>query len=159
MNSNPATIMTDKDIADKVYMEPLNENFLRKVLAIEKPDAILPSLGGQTGLNLAVKIAETGYLDREGIELIGCNLDTIKKAEDRELFKQLMHKLNEPTPSSKSIETIEGALEFAEEIGYPVIVSRLHSWWNRWRYCQRSLRARNCSEVRSAKLTYHSMLN
>lgn len=122
MNSNPATIMTDKDIADKIYMEPLNENFLRKVLAIEKPDAILPSLGGQTGLNLAVKIAETGYLDREGIELIGCNLDTIKKAEDRELFKQLMHQLDEPTPPSKSIETIEGALEFADEIGYPVIV-------------------------------------
>lgn len=122
MNSNPATIMTDKEIADKVYMEPLNENFLRKVLAMEKPDAILPSLGGQTALNLAVKIAETGYLDKEGIELIGCNLDTIKKAEDRELFKQLMIQLNEPVPPSKTLNSISDAIEFADTIGYPVIV-------------------------------------
>jgi carbamoyl-phosphate synthase large subunit len=122
INSNPATIMTDKDIADVVYMEPLNEKFLRKVLAIERPDAILPSLGGQTGLNLAVEIAETGHLEKEGIELIGCNLETIKKAEDRLLFKNLMEEMKIPTPESTIIENMEEAFAFSEKIGYPLIV-------------------------------------
>jgi carbamoyl-phosphate synthase large subunit len=122
INSNPATIMTDKSMADKVYMEPLTEEYLVKVLAKEKPDSVLASLGGQTGLNLAVSAAEKGLLEKANVNLIGCNLTTIKNAEDRELFKQVLLDLNEPTPESLSVNTLEDALGFSKVIGYPIIV-------------------------------------
>ena len=122
INSNPATIMTDQDLADKVYMEPLQPEFVKKIIYQEKPDAILPTLGGQTALNLALNLAREGFLDKENVRLLGVNLKTIEEAEDRELFKQLMAKLGEPTPESKTVETLEQALEFAAQIGYPLII-------------------------------------
>ncbi len=122
INSNPATIMTDQEMADKVYIEPLTVESLTKILYKEKPDGILPTLGGQTGLNLAVKIAETGVLDQLGIELLGTNLETIKKAEDRKLFRKLMHEIGEPVPDSVIVTTEKEALNFSYQIGYPIII-------------------------------------
>lgn len=122
INSNPATIMTDKELADKVYLEPLQPEFIKKIIYLEKPDAVLPTLGGQTGLNLALELAREGFFEKEGVKLLGVNLKTIEDAEDRELFKQLMAKLGEPTPESKTIETMEQALVFANHTGYPLIV-------------------------------------
>lgn len=121
-NSNPATIMTDDTIADTVYMEPLTVDFLTKIIRKEQPDAILPTLGGQTGLNMAVQLEETGILAEYEIELLGTSLDAIQQAEDREKFRTLMKELNEPVPDSQIVTTVEGALEFAEEIGFPLIV-------------------------------------
>ncbi|UFU00967.1 carbamoyl-phosphate synthase large subunit [Radiobacillus kanasensis] len=121
-NSNPATIMTDDTIADTVYMEPLTVDFLTKIIRKEQPDAILPTLGGQTGLNMAVQLEETGILAEYEIELLGTSLDAIQQAEDREKFRTLMRELNEPVPDSQIVTTVEGALEFAEEIGFPLIV-------------------------------------
>ena len=122
VNSNPATIMTDKEIADKVYMEPLTLEFVSKVIRKERPDALLPTLGGQVGLNLAVELHKSGVLDRYGVELLGTKLSSIEQAEDRELFRNLMNELNEPVPESDIITTVEEAYEFVREIGYPVIV-------------------------------------
>jgi carbamoyl-phosphate synthase large subunit len=122
VNSNPATIMTDLNIADKVYLEPLNLAFLERVIKQEKPDGLLPTLGGQVGLNLAVALAEAGILDREGVELLGTPLIAIKKAEDREQFKATMKAIGEPVPPSEIVNTVEQALEFARQNGYPVIV-------------------------------------
>lgn len=122
INSNPATIMTDKEIADQVYLEPLSLEFLQKIIAKENPDAILPTLGGQTGLNLAAQLAETDFFKSQNIELLGCNLETIKKAEDRDLFKNLMQEIEEPIPPSAIVQTQQEALEFAKEIGYPLII-------------------------------------
>lgn len=122
VNSNPATIMTDKDIADRVYIEPLTIEFLEEIIAKEKPDGILATLGGQAGLNLAVKIAEKGLLEKYGVELLGTSLEAIKKAEDRELFKETMQKLGEPIPESIIVEDVASAVEFANDIGYPIIV-------------------------------------
>ena len=122
VNSNPATIMTDTEIADIVYMEPLTKEFLSKIIRKERPDAVLPSLGGQTGLNLVVELAESGILEECGVEILGTDLASIKKAEDRDLFRKLMVELDEPTPESVIATTIEEAVDFANEIGYPVIV-------------------------------------
>lgn len=122
VNSNPATIMTDKETAHKVYIEPLTVEFLLKIIHKEKPDGILPTLGGQTALNLAVKLEEGGHLSRLGVELLGCRVDTIQKAEDRKLFKELMVEIGEPVPDSKIIHTIDEALDFANQIGYPLII-------------------------------------
>lgn len=122
VNSNPATIMTDKETAHKVYIEPLTEDFLTRILYKERPDGILPTLGGQTALNLAVSLEEKGILKKLGVELLGCQVETIKKAEDRKLFKELMIQIGEPVPDSAIVHTVEEAQAFARRIGFPVIV-------------------------------------
>ena len=122
VNSNPATIMTDTHIADRVYIEPLTPEFLAEIIAKEKPDGLLATLGGQAGLNLAVQLAESGVLKEHGVELLGTPLSAIKQAEDRELFKETMEKLGEPIPESTIVEDVPSAVEFANGIGYPVIV-------------------------------------
>lgn len=122
VNSNPATIMTDSEIADKVYIEPLTPEFVTSIIRKERPDALLPTLGGQTGLNLAVELAKSGVLEELGVEILGTKLSAIEQAEDRDLFRTLMNELNEPVPPSAIIHTLEEAYVFVEEIGYPVIV-------------------------------------
>lgn len=122
INANPATIMTDPDVADSTYIEPLTPEFAEKVIIKEKPDAILPTLGGQTALNLAKALYEQGILERHGVELIGANYDAIQKGEDRQLFQQAMEKIGIATPKGKMVGTLEQALEFAQEIGYPAII-------------------------------------
>lgn len=121
-NSNPATIMTDETVADIVYMNPLTADFLKKIIRKERPCAILPTLGGQTGLNLAVELEREGILKRYGIKLLGTSLEAIEKAEDREKFRTLMKQLNEPVPPSEIVTSVEEAVEFVKEIGYPIIV-------------------------------------
>lgn len=122
LNSNPATIMTDKEIADKVYIEPINIEIVEQILAAEKPDSMLATLGGQTGLNLAMELHEKGILKKYCVSLLGTDADAIKKAEDRDEFKKTMIDIEEPIPSSKVVNTVEDAVEFAANIGYPVIV-------------------------------------
>ena len=122
VNSNPATIMTDKDIADEVYIEPLTVPVLKKIIEKEKPDSILPTLGGQAGLNLAMEIAETGFLEEHGCRLIGTTSETIKKAEDRLEFKETMEKIGEPCAPSLVVENVEDGIAFTNEIGYPVVL-------------------------------------
>ena len=122
VNSNPATIMTDPDIADHVYIEPLTAEVIERIIEKEKPDAILPNLGGQMGLNLSMELARSGFLDRSGVRLLACKPDTIDRAEDRQLFKDTMEKLHQPIIPSKVVEDLDDALDFAEVIGYPVIV-------------------------------------
>ena len=122
VNSNPATIMTDTHIADKVYVEPMTPEVLERVIEKEKPDSILPNLGGQTGLNLAMALARSGFLEKAGVRLLGARPETIDRAEDRQLFKDTMEKLGEPCIPSKVVENLPDALSFAQEIGYPVIV-------------------------------------
>jgi carbamoyl-phosphate synthase large subunit len=122
VNSNPATIMTDKETAHKVYIEPLTKEFLLKIIHKEKPDGLLPTLGGQTALNLAVKLEEEGHLKRLGVQLLGCKVDTIQKAEDRKLFKELMQLIGEPVPDSRIVTSVHESLEFANKIGYPLII-------------------------------------
>ena len=122
VNSNPATIMTDVEIADKVYMEPLTLEFIANIIRKERPDALLPTLGGQTGLNMAVELDEAGILKEYKVELLGTKLTSIQQAEDRDLFRQLMAELNQPVPESDIIHTVGEALSFAAEIGYPLIV-------------------------------------
>ncbi|WP_042144960.1 carbamoyl-phosphate synthase large subunit [Paucisalibacillus sp. EB02] len=121
-NSNPATIMTDQTVADKVYMEPLTVEFLTKIIRKEQPDALLPTLGGQTGLNLAVALDKTGILEQYNVKLLGTSLEAIEKAEDREKFRELMVVLGEPVPESRIVNTVEDAVDFAEKIGFPLIV-------------------------------------
>lgn len=122
INSNPATIMTDADMADRVYIEPLTADFVAEVIRKELPDGLLATLGGQVGLNMAVKLAEQGVLAEYGVQLLGTPLEAIKKAEDRELFKETMQSIGQPVPESAIIEAVEDALAFAGQIGYPVIV-------------------------------------
>ncbi|MCC8125800.1 MAG: carbamoyl-phosphate synthase large subunit [Clostridiales bacterium] len=122
LNSNPATIMTDKDIADHVYIEPLTVEVVERLIELEKPDSILPTMGGQAGLNLAMELAETGFLEEHNVRLIGTTPLTIKKAEDRELFKETMEKIGEPVAMSDIVETVEDGLRIADEIGYPVVL-------------------------------------
>ncbi|MBD1379961.1 carbamoyl-phosphate synthase large subunit [Metabacillus arenae] len=122
VNSNPATIMTDTEIADQVYIEPLTLEFVTHIIRKERPDAILPTLGGQTGLNLAVELAEAGVLEECNVEVLGTKLSAIKQAEDRELFRDLMNELSEPVPESEIIHTLDEAKSFVEQVGYPVIV-------------------------------------
>ena len=122
VNSNPATIMTDADTADAVYIEPLTVAFLEQVIAKERPDGLLPSLGGQTGLNLAYELAEAGVLDKYNVELLGTPLTSIKKAEDRDLFKATMQKIGQPVPESVICNNIQEARAFRDSVGYPLIV-------------------------------------
>ena len=122
VNSNPATIMTDKAMADKIYIEPLNLDIVKRIIEIEKPDSILSTLGGQTGLTLSMQLAKEGFLESHGVKLLGANPETIDKAEDRQIFKDTMLSIGEPCIPSKVVETVEDALNYAEEILYPVIV-------------------------------------
>ena len=122
VNSNPATIMTDPGVADITYLEPLTVEVLERIIAKERPDGLLATLGGQTGLNLAVALADSGVLDRYNVRLLGTPLEAIKTAEDREAFKQLLIKIGEPVPESVTAHTVDEAIAFAERIGYPVIV-------------------------------------
>jgi carbamoyl-phosphate synthase large subunit len=122
INSNPATIMTDSAIADRVYIEPLTVEFAKRVIFKERPDAILGSLGGQTGLNLVVELAKDGILDEFGVEVLGTDIDAINQAEDRERFRSLMQELNEPVPESAICHTIEDAVNFAASEGYPLVI-------------------------------------
>lgn len=122
INSNPATIMTDTAIADKVYMEPLNLEYVAKIIRYERPDAIVPGLGGQTGLNLAVQLAKKGVLDECQVEILGTSFESIEMAEDRELFKELCESLGEPVLPSKIANTMDEGIAAAEEIGYPVVL-------------------------------------
>src|SRR5690625_2568520 len=121
-NSNPATIMTDYTVADRVYMEPLTVEFLKKIIQKERPDALLPTLGGQTGLNLAIELNDLGVLEQFNVKLLGTSLEAIQQAEDREKFRDLMDELNEPVPPSDIVTNVEDAVAFAETIGYPIIV-------------------------------------
>lgn len=122
VNSNPATIMTDANMADRVYIEPLTPEFLAEVLKKERPDGLLPTLGGQVGLNLALELSEMGVLAALGVELLGTQLETIKKAEDRELFRTMLQEIGEPVPASVIASNLTEAVRFAREIGYPVVV-------------------------------------
>lgn len=122
INSNPATIMTDTNMADKVYIEPISLDFVAQIIRQEKPDGLLPTLGGQTGLNMAVELAKSGVLDQENVKLLGTQLNAIERAEDRDLFRDLMRELEQPVPDSAIVTTVAQAVDFASEIGYPIIV-------------------------------------
>jgi len=122
VNSNPATIMTDKDIADKVYIEPLTVEVLQKIIEVEKPDSLLPNMGGQAGLNLGMELAESGFLDEHGVKLLGTTAETIRNAEGRQEFKEMMERIGEPCAPSELVENIEDGAAFAEKIGYPVVL-------------------------------------
>lgn len=122
VNNNPATIMTDQTFADSIYFEPLTVDVLEMIIQKEKPDGLLATLGGQTGLNLAFQLSEHGILDKYNVKLLGSSIESIKKGEDREAFRQLMYELNEPVPESKIVHVVEEAVQFAEEIGFPIIV-------------------------------------
>ncbi|HBR29912.1 MAG TPA: carbamoyl-phosphate synthase large subunit, partial [Firmicutes bacterium] len=122
VNSNPATIMTDREIADRVYIEPLTLEFLERIIEKERPDGLLPTMGGQTGLNLAFQLSKAGILKRCGVTLLGTPLRSISQAEDREQFRSLMREINEPVPASTIVADVDEALRFAEATGYPVIV-------------------------------------
>lgn len=122
INSNPATIMTDSTIADRVYIEPITLDFAKRVIYKERPDAILGSLGGQTGLNLVVELHEDGILDEYGVEILGTDLQAINRAEDRELFRALMQEIDEPVPESTIVHSVEEAVQFCATLGYPVVV-------------------------------------
>lgn len=122
VNSNPATIMTDREIADKIYIEPLKVEVIEKIIKKERPDSLIAGMGGQTGLNLAVELNDNGILDKYNVKVIGTSITSIKKGEDRELFKNLMEKINQPIIESSIVTNLEDGLEFAMQIGYPVIV-------------------------------------
>jgi carbamoyl-phosphate synthase large subunit len=122
VNSNPATIMTDTEMADSVYIEPLAVEFLEKIVARERPDGLLPTLGGQTGLNLATQLYEEGILEKYGVQLLGTPITAIRDAEDREFFKRLMQRIGEPVPESVTVNDVESAVEFAKEMGFPLII-------------------------------------
>ncbi len=122
VNSNPATIMTDKDIADKVYIEPLTVKVLEQIIEKEKPDSILPTLGGQAGLNLGMELEESGFLSAHGVTLLGTTAATIRNAEGRQEFKDLMERIGEPCAASKVVENVEDGIAFTNQIGYPVVL-------------------------------------
>ena len=122
VNSNPATIMTDEGIADVVYIEPLTVEVLTRIIESERPDGVLPTLGGQTGLNLAVDLADAGVLDRYDVRLLGTPLEAIRNAEDRDRFRQLLLDIGEPAPPSDTVSSMEEALQAAEELGLPLVV-------------------------------------
>mgnify|MGYP000914539319 FL=1 len=122
VNSNPATVMTDPEFADRTYIEPITPEVVEKIIASERPDAILPTIGGQTGLNTAVALAQSGVLKKYGVKLIGASLEAIKKAEDRQLFKDAMKNIGIDLPKSKNVYSVEEALEVIEEIGFPAIL-------------------------------------
>ncbi len=120
VNSNPATIMTDPEIADRTYVEPLTKEYLEQIIAVERPQALLPTVGGQTGLNLAVELAESGILEKYGVELIGASLRAIKVAEDRLWFKDAIRKVGLDVPASALVNNAQEGLKLADQLGYPV---------------------------------------
>ena len=122
VNSNPATIMTDKDIADEVYIEPLTVKVLEQIIEKEKPDSILPTLGGQAGLNLGMELDESGFLKSHNVKLLGTTAETIRKAEDRQEFKDTMERIGEPCAASLVVHNVQDGVEFANKIGYPVVL-------------------------------------
>ena len=122
LNSNPATIMTDPEFADRTYVEPMSAEVVEKILVAERPDALLPTLGGQTALNLAIEVAESGALERHGVRLIGADVAVIQKAEDRKLFKEAMTRIGLDVPRSVNVESLEEARAFADEMGFPLII-------------------------------------
>ena len=122
INSNPATIMTDKTVADRIYVEPITAEFVEKVIAKERPDSLLAGMGGQTALNLAVELTEKGILEKYGVRVIGTSVESIKKGEDREIFRETMEKIGEPCIESEIVESLEHGRDVAKEIGYPVVV-------------------------------------
>ena len=122
VNSNPATIMTDTHMADKLYVEPLTPEVLKNIIRKERPDSMLATLGGQTGLNLAMELHEQGFLKEMNVKLLGTDIESIKKSEDRELFKETMQSIGEPVIESDIVNDVDSAVAFAEKIGYPVIV-------------------------------------
>jgi len=122
VNSNPATIMTDPEIADRTYVEPLTSEMLAQVIERERPDALLPTVGGQTALNLSVQLAEEGILDRFNVELIGASVEAIKVAEDRLLFRDAMTEIGVATPNSRYVKSLKEAFEAIEPIGFPIII-------------------------------------
>src|SRR5574344_752665 len=123
INSNPATIMTDNAMADKIYIEPLTLETVKRVIMKEKPDSLLSTLGGQTGLTLSMQLAKEGFLEEHGVKLLGANPETIDKAEDRQMFKDTMEEIGEPCIPSKVVTTYEDALDFVtNKIGYPAII-------------------------------------
>src|SRR5436309_13085279 len=122
INSNPATIMTDPNLADRTYVEPLSLAFAEEVIRKERPDALLSTVGGQTGLNLSVELAEAGVLDKYGVELIGAKIESIKKAEDRLLFKDAMRRVGLDVPLSQLVNNLKDGLDFAGRVGYPVVL-------------------------------------
>ena len=122
LNSNPATIMTDKDIADRVYIEPLTVEVVEQLILKEQPDSVLPTLGGQAGLNLAMELEERSFLKEHNVRLIGTTSETIKKAEDRLEFKSTMEKIGEPVAASEVVKDVEAGIAFANKIGYPVVL-------------------------------------
>ncbi|GAH70683.1 unnamed protein product, partial [marine sediment metagenome] len=122
VNSNPATIMTDEGIADIIYIEPLTVEMLARIIERERPDGLLPTLGGQTGLNLAVDLADAGVLDKYNVRSLGTPIQTIRSGEDRELFKQMMIDIDEPVPESATVNTLKDARKVAKEIGLPLVI-------------------------------------
>ncbi|MCH8161770.1 MAG: carbamoyl phosphate synthase large subunit, partial [Chloroflexi bacterium] len=122
VNSNPATIMTDEGVADIVYIEPLTVDVISRIIERERPDGLLPTLGGQTALNLAVDLADAGVLDRFNVRMLGTPLEAIRKAEDRELFRQLLDEIGEPTPEGEIVTSLDAAYDVAERIGLPLVV-------------------------------------
>jgi carbamoyl-phosphate synthase large subunit len=122
VNSNPATIMTDPNLADRTYVEPLTVEYLEKIIAHERPDAVLPTLGGQTGLNLGFDLARQGILERYGVEMIGATQDVIARAEDRQIFKEIVTKIGFEVPASGLANTLEDALALKEKIGLPCVI-------------------------------------
>ena len=122
VNSNPATIMTDNAMADKIYIEPLTLETVKRIIKKERPDSLLSTLGGQTGLTLSMQLAKEGFLDKYGVQLLGANPETIDKAEDRQMFKDTMLEIGQPVIPSLVVNDVESAVKFADEIGYPVII-------------------------------------
>ena len=122
VNSNPATIMTDEHVADRVYIEPLDVEMLEDIIQKERPDGLSASLGGQTGLNLEMELHKKGILEKYKLRLLGTNIDSINKADDRELFKNVMNEINEPVPESEIVSSYADAKKFAERIGFPIII-------------------------------------
>src|SRR4051812_39474884 len=122
VNSNPATIMTDEDTADVVYIEPLTVEVVERIIERERPDGLLPTLGGQTGLNLAVALADAGVLEKYNVRMLGSPLETIRKAEDRELFKELLRQIDEPVPDSETVTTMAEALDVRTRFGLPLVI-------------------------------------
>ena len=122
VNSNPATIMTDNAMADKVYIEPLTLPVVKRIIEKEKPDGLISTLGGQTGLTLSMQLAKEGFLEKNGVQLLGANPETIDKAEDRQMFKDTMEAIGQPVIPSLVVNDVESAVDFANEIGYPVII-------------------------------------
>src|SRR2546425_3553446 len=122
VNSNPATIMTDEGVADTIYIEPLTVDVISRIIERERPDGLLPTLGGQTGLNLAVALADAGVLEKYGVRSLGTPIETIRAAEDRQMFKQLLEEIGEPVPESSIITDLDEARRVAKEIGLPLVV-------------------------------------